>query len=116
VPALSILTADERALAQRYKLKEYVEQNENYLLFVLEVKKCICRTFKGLGNIDWAKNKFAEIVQIFLERNDELFEHVNNIHADQAEFRNIPSKDWIHMCNISSKILVEMVWNSDKKS
>lgn len=112
---MSILTADERALAQRYKLKEYVEQNESYLLFVLDVKKCMCRRFKGLGSIDWVKNKFAEIVQIFLERNDELYKHVNNIHADQAEFRNISSEDWTHVCNITSKILVEMGWNSDQK-
>lgn len=115
MPVLSILTADERALAQRYNLKEYLEQNENYLLFVLEMKECMSRRFKELGNVDWAKSKFVEIVQILLERNDQLFEKINNIHADQTGFKNISSKDWIRVCTVTSKILVEMGWNHGKK-
>jgi hypothetical protein len=112
---LSILTAEERSLANRYELKEYFNRKHNYLQFAIDLIRISNRRFQEDIQIPWKKEKFARIAQLFLEYSDELFDYVNTIHASLIGFKNIPREDWKRVCSIGSKILICSAWNYETK-
>lgn len=112
---LDTLTADERSLAIQYQLKEYFDHNENFLLFVVGAKGITLRSLGEFGPVDLAKDKFSEVIEIFLEHCDELYRYVNGIYAAQNGNKGIPDSDWKRICLVCSKIVIEMGWEYDGK-
>jgi len=112
---LSMLTADERSLARRYRLGEYFTQNNNHLMFIAEMKKIIGKRYKGFSQADWARSKCVDLAQTFLEHSDRLFHYVNDIYAGCRRFKNVSAEDWKRICSVSSKIIVYSGWKYEAK-
>jgi len=111
----SLLEADEKAIAQRYQLNHYFKENNNFLLFVAEMRSLLAKRFNGFDRADWAQSKCAELVQEFLQYNESLYSYVNDTFATKNDFKNIPSQDWKFVCKVSSKIIAHGGWNYDSK-
>lgn len=110
-----MLTADERSLAQQFRLKEYFKLHRKYLLFITEMRQIMDKRFDGITQAHWIRNELADVAQEFLKRSEKLFEYVNDIYASHSEFRNIPAEDWERICTVSSKIIVCMGWKYEAK-
>ena len=118
-PDLNMLTAEERAMARRYRLKEYFERsaNEKYLLYVMAAKVAADK----ISNLeaDRVRNKFFRATELYLEENfkdDEgLYGYVDHIHTCLSDFPNIPEEIWERICCISSKIVVRCGWGYESK-
>lgn len=110
-----ILKANEKAMAERYKLNNYFRDNKNFLFFVSEIKKILAKNFAAFEQADWAKIKCADLVKEFLQHSDSLYSHVNDTYASGNEFKNIPEKEWNFVCSVSSKLIVYLGWNYDGK-
>jgi len=112
---LDALTADERSLAIQYQLKEYFDRSENFLSFVVCVKGITLRKLGEVGPVDLAKDKFSEVIEIFLEHSDELYRYVNGICSAQNGNKNVFHADWKRICSVCSKIVIQMGWEYEGK-
>jgi len=112
---LSILTADERSLAEQFQLREYFKRHEHHLIFIPEMREIIYKRFKEIPKADWTKNAFASFVQEILRHDDQLFKYVKGVYVAQNEGKNIPNDVWERVCIISSKIVVYMGWECEAK-
>ncbi len=108
--SLLILTADEIMLARQYRLDEFFEKNENYVLFVMESKKILDRNFENMTKSEWGKNHFVSISEEILQCSELFLEYVNDMHANRHGGTNIPKQEWKLICHAASKIIVERGW------
>jgi len=116
VPTVNKLAAYERDLTKRYRLEKFFEQNKEFLLLIPEIRKSMDKWYRDVTQTEFSRSDCFGLAQVFLERSDKFLSYVNNIHANEIKkFENIPIEDWKFICELASRVMVQMGWEYDSK-